>query len=255
MLAHQLIEGTKKPLVFIHGFCEDSTVWDNFKHYFKGREMLLVDLPGFGKSEVQLDYSLDQIGNQVADLISKHNLDKPILIGHSMGGYTACAFAKKYESLISGLVLFHSHPFKDTLEKKKNRTKSIDFIERNGAKVFADQLIKNLFSDENELKYPKEIRHMQEKASTYPKEAIIEGMKAMLIREDHKTTLEDIEIPVLMILGKKDRVTTYDVCKKQFVLPKVGKICVLDSCGHMGMIEDPDETSGAILEFVELVDC
>ena len=253
MLAHKFTPGTKTPLVFIHGFCEDSTVWDNFKTYFTGHPILTVDLPGFGESPVQKDYSLEQVGDQVAQLISEFELKNPIVIGHSMGGYTTCALAKKHESLLSGIALFHSHPFKDTVEKKKNRQKSIDFIERNGAKIFVDTLIKNLFSAENELKYPKEIQVLQDKAVGYPQDAIIEGMKAMLIRENHKMTLEDLKIPVLMMVGKKDRVTTYEVCRKQFVLPKVGMIKALDEIGHMGMMEDADLCSKGIHEFIELV--
>ena len=253
MLAHKYTLGTKIPLVFIHGFCEDSTVWDSFKNYFDGHPMLFVDLPGFGTSEVQVDYTINDVADQIAGLITKHELKKPIVIGHSMGGYTTCALARKYETLLSGIALFHSHPFKDDAEKKKNRIKSIDFIKRNGAKVFVDQLIKNLFSVENEKKYPKEIQHMQQRAATYPKEAIVEGMKAMLEREDNKLTMEDLNIPVLMMVGKKDRVTTYEVCKKQFVLPKLGMIKVYEEIGHMGMIEDPDLTSRGILEFIELI--
>jgi len=253
MLAHNFTLGTKTPLVFIHGFCEDSSVWDSFKTYFKDHPMLMVDLPGFGASEVQEDYSINDLADQIAEIISKSAFEKPIVIGHSMGGYTTCALARKYETLLSGIALFHSHPFKDDAEKKKNRIKSIDFIKRNGAKVFVDQLIKNLFSVENEKKYPKEIQHMQQRAATYPKEAIIEGMKAMLEREDNKLTMEDLNIPVLMIVGKKDRVTTYEVCKKQFVLPKLGMIKAYEEIGHMGMIEEPDRTSKGILEFIDLI--
>lgn len=253
MLAHNFTPGTKTPLVFIHGFCEDSTVWDNFKIYFKDHPKLMVDLPGFGASEVQEDYSINDVAGQIAELITKHKLEKPIIIGHSMGGYTTCALARKYEPLLSGIALFHSHPFNDTEEKKKNRIKSIDFIERNGAKVFVDTLIQNLFSIENEKQYPKEIQLMQHRAATYPKEAIVEGMKAMQAREDNKLTMEDLNIPVLMMVGKKDRVTSYEVCKKQFALPKLGMIKAYEEIGHMGMIEDPDLTSKGILEFIDLV--
>ncbi len=253
-LAHDIIKGQKTPLVFIHGFCEDRSVWDNYLHYFKGHTILNLDMPGFGTSNFQENLSIEKIVDLVHELIKSLKLKKIILIGHSMGGYVTCSFAKKYENLLKGICLFHSHPFADHSEKKEDRKKAIAFIKKNGSKGFVDALIPKLFSEENELNYPKEIVSMKEKAYAYKNEAVIEGMEAMLNREDHSKTLESLKIPVLSLLGKKDRITTFDVCHKQSVLPNIGMLHFFENLGHQGMIEDPDLTSAALKEFIKLCD-
>lgn len=253
-LKYKEIKGEKTPLIFIHGYCEDKSMWDNFTHYFKEHHILLIDMPGFGESPVQKNLSLEGIADQVHELMKEKRIAKGILIGHSMGGYVSCAFASKFGSALQGLCLFHSHPFDDSPQNKKDRKKAIDFMSKNGTKNLIDTLVPKLFAESNEKRYPKEIEFLKERAYQYPKETMMEGMDAMMKRESHVETVTNLEVPFLSILGKKDRLTTYDVCRPQIVLPKIGMTKIHEDMGHLGMVEDPDACASALEDFIKLCD-
>ena len=253
-LAHDLIEGSKTCLVFIHGFCEDRSIWKDFLHYFKDHRILCIDMPGFGESPVKKELDLEHIADEVHKLCLAKKIEKFILIGHSMGGYVSAVYTKKYEADLKGICFFHSHPFADGQETKEARTKVMNFVEKNGSKGYVDSLIPRLFSEENEKRFPKEISVLKVKAYAYGDQAVIEGMRAMRDREDQSKTIENLSIPVMCLLGKKDRATTFDVCQKQAVLPAVGMIHYSNDLGHQGMMEDPDLCAAAIEEFIVFCD-
>ena len=89
------------------------------------------------------DYA--SMSEDLRELIEDHQIEKPVIIGHSMGGYVALAFAEKYPAMIKGLGLFHSSAFPDTAEGKANRAKAIEAIEKNHS-GFIMNFIPDLFA-------------------------------------------------------------------------------------------------------------
>ena len=118
-------EGRGKAVVLVHGFCEDSGIWDEFKLDLleKKYRVVCVDLPGFGGSEVAEGITVAGMAQAVKAVVDHLNLAEIIFIGHSMGGYAALAFADQYPDVLKGLGIFHSHPYADADDKKENRYK------------------------------------------------------------------------------------------------------------------------------------
>ena len=141
------IKGEGEPVVFLHGFCSDHTVWDEFADDLaEDYQVLVMDLPGFGTSDVIPNISIAEIAEILKALLDELGWQKITLIGHSMGGYISMAFAKQYADRLRGLGMFHSHPYDDSVDKKSSRQKVIDFIERRGAVLYLKQLIPALFT-------------------------------------------------------------------------------------------------------------
>jgi len=132
-------------VVLLHGYCEDQQMWDHFIPLLPSAKYITIDLPGFGESEVIPNISIAIMAEVVMAVLKELEIDKTILIGHSMGGYISLAFAEKYPNYLTGLGLFHTHPYADTDLQKASRNKSIDFLERNGVAHYAKQLIPKLF--------------------------------------------------------------------------------------------------------------
>src|SRR5690606_2035738 len=129
-------EGEGNPVMLVHGFGEDGTIWKHQVEKLKNHFLLIIpDLPGSGKSELLdgdctiEDYA--EVIRTIADteLLSNDQYQTFSLIGHSMGGYISLAFAKKYSHLLNSFGLFHSSAFADNGEKISAREKVIDFIE------------------------------------------------------------------------------------------------------------------------------
>lgn len=94
-------------LVFIHGFSVNSTSWKDQIEFFKDKyQVIVLDLPGFGKSEHKRDvWSMQQYGNDVSSLCRHLKLKKVVLIGWSMGAPVAIEAATCLMGKAIGAVL------------------------------------------------------------------------------------------------------------------------------------------------------
>ena len=243
-------EGT--PIVFIHGFCEDSTMWEDFtSKREKKYQVIKVDLPGHGESEIAAEMSIKDMGKAVIKVIKKLKIEKFILIGHSMGGYVSLEIAKKHSDKLLGLGLFHSHPFADSEEKKKGRYKSIEFIKSHGHEFFAKKLIPQLFKIGFAGSHTHLLNKMVYRAGRFPVEGFINALQAMAERKDNTKVLEKIECPVLTIIGKLDQTLEFETMMKQTTLPQLADVHILEKTGHMGMFSAERETQKIVDNFAK----
>jgi pimeloyl-ACP methyl ester carboxylesterase len=241
------------PIVLVHGFCEDSRMWDDFIGAFEGRYIIRVDLPGFGGSEVQDEHTITNMAECVNVVLTYLKVKKCVLVGHSMGGYVGLEFAKKHPEKLVGLCMFHTHPYADSDEKKKSRTKGIEFISKHGHILYVRQLIPKLFAYDYSKGYPFEVNKLIYNASKFKPEGITSGLEAMRDRADNSDVLRSIKCPVQFIIGKKDVAVSMEQSMGQTHLPNVADIRVYDDVGHRGMFEAKSRTRKALKEFLKFV--
>ena len=252
-IASFIQNGDQIPIVFLHGFCEDSSIWDDFITEFTNFHIIRIDLPGFGKSDFIKNCSISDMASVVGVVLNDLKIENCILVGHSMGGYVALEFAKKFAEKIKGLCLFHSQPFADTPIKKENRRKSIEFVQKNGPIYFVKQLIPKLFAPRFGSKSSLTISKLILAASRYKKEGIINALEAMINRADNRDVLEQAIFPVLFIVGSEDIAIPTENSLKQLSFPNISDIHILDGVGHMGMFEARNECTSIIKNFVSFV--
>lgn len=243
--------GAGVPMVLLHGFCEDSRIWQDWLSFLPGRPYVLVDLPGFGGSGYAANLSMERMAEDVKALLDHLSIKKCVLVGHSMGGYVGLAFAGRYAERLAGLCLFHSHPFADPAEKKAGRLKSIEFIQKNGHILFVRQLFPGLFADAHLNRYKKVVDKLIHHAANYAPEAIIAALEAMRNRPDRSEVLRDLPCPVLFFIGKSDEAVPLELSLAQAHLPAMADIRMYPKVGHFGMYEAQRETAEAMREFLD----
>ncbi len=248
---HYTDEGKGCALILLHGFCESIHVWDDWKEDIleEGYRLILIDLPGFGASEVPL-YRMEEMATAVLAVADHAKLKQAVIIGHSMGGYVALAVAATQPPWLIGLGLFHSHPFADTPEQKQGRYKSIDFIQKNGHLHYVKQLIPRLFAPGSATSASFRRDLMILRASRSEPAVLQQIIQAMANRQDYSQTLATLQQPVLFINGEKDPIYTEEQRQQQLALPAVAQVCLLQRAGHMGMIEEVASTQKAVRKFM-----
>lgn len=94
-LAHELIGRSGDPaLVLIHGITENRRMWHPLlSSLAEGREVLAVDLRGHGESDIEAPYDPITYATDVAETVQALGLERPLVIGHSLGGIVASAYA------------------------------------------------------------------------------------------------------------------------------------------------------------------
>ena len=101
----------KQAIVFIPGFASSGDVWNETKANFeKDFTCYTLTMPGFAGVKPQPNPSFENWKNEIANYIKTNKIEKPILIGHSMGGGLALAIAADYPDLIGKIVLVDALP-------------------------------------------------------------------------------------------------------------------------------------------------
>lgn len=244
------------PLVLLHGFCETKSVWKELVDELSENYLVIVpDMPGFGDNEEKVEgITMSKMAVYLKALLDELKIQECVLIGHSMGGYVSLEFAQKYPDMVMGLGLIHSTAYADTEERKQNRNKTIEFVEKNGVAPFIETFIPNLFAPSFKDDLKDEIDFATNVALTTPKQTIVEVTKALRDREDHTATLKEIACPVLFIFGKEDSILPLEQHLPITAMPNYSMVNVLGYTGHMAMLELPGETMYFISVFMDFIE-
>ncbi len=176
-----------------------------------------------------------------------------ILIGHSLGGYAALAFARAYPERLAGLGLFHSHPFADPEDRKEVRRRGIETLQAGKKDLYVTQLFPGLFTPEFGKAHPEIIQKLIENAKKHPVEGIIGALQIMIDRPDTQNVLRDIAVPVQFLLGADDTLVPIELGMKASVLPATADVEILDGVAHMAMFEAPQRAADSVKAFYKWI--
>lgn len=225
-------------------------MWTDYAALFSEKHRVItIDLLGHGKSD-SLGYvhSMEDNANAVQEVLKHLEIEKAIILGHSMGGYVGLAFAELFPKNINKLVLLNSTSKADSHEKKINRNRAIKAVKQNYVN-FVSLAIGNLFSDNNRTRLIDEIEKAKIEALKTPLQGIVASLEGMKIRKDRESLLRKNLFPVLLILGKKDPVLNYEENILQ-IENTTAKLVSFDD-GHMSQIENKEELKTILLDFFE----
>lgn len=247
---------TRPTVVFLHGFGEDNRIWTAQVNWLKkDHPVLAPDLPGSGQNPALLPGtpSIEAMADYVKNLLDEQGITKAILIGHSMGGYIALAFAAKYPEQLSAIGLFHSTTYADNEEKIAARRKGINFIRKNGAAAFLRQSIPNLFADTSRTQHPEWVNHLIEKYAGFNPDSLVYYYEAMIHRPDRSALLQAFDKPVLFLIGEQDKTVPLNDSLQQAHMPSTAFIHILAGTGHLGMLEEEERSNKILKDFLDFV--
>ncbi|MBK8140105.1 MAG: alpha/beta hydrolase [Chitinophagaceae bacterium] len=245
------IIGEGNPVMLVHGFGEDGTVWKNQVDFLKDKFRIIIpDLPGSGKSELIENSSLEDMAEVLHQIIHEEDIDHCVMIGHSMGGYITLAFAEMYWNHLTAFGLFHSSAYADSKEKITTRQKGIEFINEHGAFAFLKTATPNLFSPLTKAENPGLIDKQINSLDNFSPAALVSYYEAMISRPDRTAILLQTTVPVLFIIGKYDNAVPPEDSLQQCHLPEKSYIHMLNRSGHMGMLEEPQQSNQILEKFL-----
>lgn len=249
---HYTDSGKGDVIVLLHGFLENCKMWNSFvPEFVQTNRVICIDLLGHGETAcLSYVHTMEDMADAVYHVLHGLELKKVILVGHSMGGYVALAFAELYPELVKGLVLMNSTAKDDTLERKANRERAILAVKQHYKNAIS-MSIANLFSEENRGKLVNEIEWAKNEALKTPLQGIVAAQEGMKIRKDREILLHTTLFPKMLILGKKDPVLNYEEHKTQVENTTVELVTFND--GHMSHFENEEELKAVLLDFLKKV--
>ncbi|APU68729.1 alpha/beta fold hydrolase [Christiangramia flava] len=253
MKLHSTILGEGKPFVILHGFLGMSDNWKTVgKHLAeKGFEVHLVDQRNHGKSPHSVEFSYQLLAEDLVAYSQEHQLEKIILMGHSMGGKTAMLAACENEELIEKLIVvdiapkYYAPHHQQILKgltalddaKLTSRGDAEDFlaeyIPQTGVRLF---LLKNLYwKTKEQLSLKLNLDSLKENIENIG-EALPEG--------------NSYSGPALFIKGaNSDYIEKTDELNIRTIFPKASFVTIKDA-GHWVHAEKMEAFLATILQFV-----
>lgn len=244
--------GKGKCIVFLHGFLENLTIWDDFTiDLVKQYKVIQIDLPGHGKTAVfGKTHSMTLMAGAVNTVLEKEGIKEAVVVGHSMGGYVALEFARLFTTKIKGLCLFNSSALADSKIKKDERLRVVKVLERN-ASIFIEEAVPNLFTKENQVLLKPLIDELVLEAKENPVQGIVACTLGMRERMDYVKFISECKFPIQYIIGRKDPIIAFEKYKDQLYANSTIHAYISAHSGHMGFIEDRNGTFDALKNFIQ----
>jgi len=235
-------EGTGKPLVLVHGYPLDHTIWNEVIPLLNNDfDIINPDLRGFGQSDVvESQYKISDMAIDIAGLLDQLGVEKTAIAGHSMGGYISLAFARAYQERVTGLGLIASQALADTPERKQGRYEAADEIIKSGVEPVAEAFSPKLSPNQRVQAFVKKLIAEQQPAG------LAGALKAMAERDDSSTVLSSFTFSVAIVHGNLDELIPIQRAQEIKAAVPHATLVELLEIGHMPMMEDPQSTARAL---------
>lgn len=234
--------GRGMPLVLVHGYPLDHTIWDEVVPYLENDfELILPDLRGFGESDmVGSEYTINDMAGDILGLLDYLGMDRVCMAGHSMGGYLALAFARRWPDRLCGLALVASQALADSPERIQGRYESAIAVMRDGVGQVVEAMSPKLTPDARVQAYVRSLIAAQRPAG------LAGALKAMAVRDDSMPFLSAFKFPVALVHGDADALVPVERAREIKNILPLSLLLELPGVGHMPMMEAARETSEAL---------
>lgn len=246
-------EGSGLPVVFIHAFPMNQTMWDEQVAALRNRcRAIRLDLRGFGGSSVPAGpYSMERMASDVRGLMAHLDIDRAVLVGLSMGGYISLAFYKLYPDAVHALVLADTRASADTEEGRERRFQSAEKVEREGAASIARDMETVAFAPSTREQRPDIIKRARAMIEGNSPQGIAEAQRGMAERPDSTYVLIGIDRPTLILVGSEDSLTPVSEAEALRGGIRHSQFKIIEGAGHMSNLEQPERFNAALAEFID----
>jgi pimeloyl-ACP methyl ester carboxylesterase len=246
----------QKHLILIHGFLENSSMWQPLLDRVSKREwnIQFVQIPGHGSHpNLPKEWTPEAYMHDLRSQITIGEGEKAFVIGHSMGGYLAAHLVQWMPEKISGLLLFHSKAGADEPEKVAARKKSIEAA-KESKDLYVRTMITSLFNPEH-----REASHQAiEDQIAYAKELSVDTIAAshtvMFSRTSAVEGLKNRSFSLFYFLGKKDPSLPADLMEKELAELPGAVVYWTDVAAHMSHFESPKEAGDFLQRILRTID-
>ena len=249
-MLHFFEKGQGPVLLFLHGFCETGEMWRYFADSLSTQyRVLCPDLPGFGASPITHRITcIEDVAEQLEEWMDALQIQHPIVLGHSLGGYVALALLERMGDRIKAIGLLHSTAYADDLEKKELRNRVIIFLKKHGAAKFVSSFVPQLFPEHRREELAGAMAHAIEDGQRSSLEGLLAYTVAMRDRKDRLAVLEQFEGPKLLLAGTIDGAVKIESSRAQ--QGAFTHYIELEGVGHLGMVEEKEKTLAVVQDFV-----
>lgn len=251
---HVVQEGQGRPILLVHGFPLDHSMWrgqiDDLKQDF---HVLAPDLRGFGQSTVTAGTTtMQNFADDLAAMLDALGIREPITFcGLSMGGYVGWQFVTRHPGKLSRLIVADSRAVADNEKTAAGRLETADRVEKEGTQIVADAMLPKLFPAREVDGNAPFVLATKEVMLAAPPAGVAAALRGMAQRPDFTSELGKIKVPALVICGEEDAIAPPAEMQQIAQAIPGAKYVGIAGAGHMAPLEKPADVNAAIRAFCQ----
>lgn len=240
-------------VVFLHGFPFNHAIWDDqVRAIGPVHRTTTYDLRGHGQSDVgDGQYTVEGHVDDLFALLDALRIEKPVIVGLSMGGYIMLRALERDQRRFRAAVLCDTRSEADTNEVKIRRFKAVGAVKASGSEAFANDFVKSMFTPDGETRVPNAVSQIISIISHTSPLAIAGTQLALASRTDTTASLGDLRLPVLILVGEKDPVTPVAAAEAMHTRIKGSELAVVPHASHLSNMENPSFFNEKLVKFLE----
>lgn len=245
--------GTGAPLVLLHGIGSGAASWQAQLEEFSDRYRVIAwDAPGYGGSAPLAPTVPDarDYAGVLAQFLDAMDVDFCHLVGHSLGALMACSFARRWPDRVKSLMIGDpaaGYGDAGAEIQAQRREARLGLLDRLGPEGLARERHGNLLSGDAPDWARKRVHDIMARIRPDGYRQAVELLMNGTIHVD----AAEIALPVTVVVGGADTVTTPDACKKVSESFATSRFEVLPGLGHASYVEGPDAFNAVLSEHLD----
>jgi 3-oxoadipate enol-lactonase len=248
------IRGSGKPILFVHGFPLDHSMWQHqIDEFSKSHLVIAPDLRGFGKSTATPGTtSMRQFADDLAAMLDALKVSEPVVYcGLSMGGSIGWMFAQQHRNRLRGLIVCDARAAADTPEAAKGRAALAERVLKEGTGFIPETSLSRLFAATTFKEQPATIEATRTVILATNPLGVVGGALGLGSRPDVTDWLPQLDLPTLLIVGTDDQIST--VAEMHSIADAIpgARFVEVAGAGHMAPLEMPQTVNTEVAKFLK----
>jgi pimeloyl-ACP methyl ester carboxylesterase len=257
---HYADRGSGRPLVLVHGFPLDHTMWTGLIDALAGPavRILAPDLRGFGRSPLGSipgdKVTMDDFARDLAAWLEGLEIREPIILcGLSMGGYIAFQFWRHFAACLRGLILCDTKATADTPEGAAGRHAMAERVLREGTAPLVETMLPKLLAEDTMRERPELVERLRSMIAAGNPQGIAAAARGMAERPDMTAVLGEIGSATLVVVGRHDAISPPAEMRGLAAAIPGAKLAEIPAAGHLAPMENPAAVAAAVREFLATI--
>ncbi|MDQ2663201.1 MAG: alpha/beta hydrolase [Candidatus Eremiobacteraeota bacterium] len=247
------IDGRGDPVVLLAGFPMTREIWDETVRDLSAESRVIrIDLRGTGRSDVTGGpYLMEALASDVAVVLDALGIERAAIVGHSLGGYVAMAFARMYVERVTRLGLVCSRLDADGSDTTRARETLANQIEReNSMNAVAETYIPRLFSANSASRVPPAVERVRSMIATMQVRGAAALLRGMAMRVTSRDFAADLDVPVYIAGGSDDEIVPPPEIRDIAAAFPNARYDLFAQSAHVPMLEEPGPFASALRDFL-----
>lgn len=234
--------GTGDAVVLLHGFPFAKELWeDSFAALATAHRAIRLDLRGCGaSSSPDGPYLMETLAGDVAAVLDALGVERATIVGHSLGGYVALAFARMYAERVERLALACSRLAEDDAERARSRREQALRLEReNTMECAVENYVAKAFAPQTLAKRAEIVQRAAGVARANDPRGAAALLRGMALRAPADDIAPELGMPVCVIAGALDAGFSIEEARDVAAAFPNGVLELCQASAHMPMLEEP----------------